>query len=84
MSEAQGNKSQVRWYLTPAAILAAVLIAGPFAIPLVWMSPAFKKRQKALITALLILLTIWLVKVSADLYGSLFRQLQQLQEMMRR
>ncbi len=69
----------MKWYLKPASVILALLIAGPLAIPLVWMSPAFKKRHKAFITALVILITVWLIKTSVVLYETALRQLGELQ-----
>jgi hypothetical protein len=73
----------IKWYLKPAAIVVAILAVGPFAIPLVWVSPAFKKWQKTVITVLLILLTIWLVGFSADAYKSFHQQILDLQAIMK-
>ena len=70
----------VKWYLKPLAVIIAILIVGPFALPLVWMSPVFKRWQKAIITILLILVTIWLVQVSAAIYRTLLSQMQSLRD----
>jgi hypothetical protein len=64
-------------------IAIAILAIGPFAIPLVWISPAFKRWQKILITILLILLTIWLVRASVNLAETLKHRMQELQEIMK-
>jgi hypothetical protein len=71
------------WFLKPPAVAIAVLCAGPFALPLVWMSPALKRRHKWLITILITVITIWLFKASADLFNILFKEMQALQETMR-
>ena len=73
-----GDKPKIKWYLTPVSIIIAILAAGPFALPLVWMSPALKKWLKVVITAALILFTIWLVKASVDIYRTIFKQMQDL------
>ena len=71
------------WFLTPPAIAVAILCAGPLATPLVWMSGAFKRWQKWVITALIALLTIWLFKASADLYNILLKDIKALQQVLR-
>lgn len=73
------SKKAMKWYLRPASIVIAILVVGPFALPLVWMSPAFNKWAKVLITAGLIILTIWAIKASADLIQLIFKQMQELQ-----
>lgn len=71
------------WFLTPIAVIIAILCAGPLALPLVWMSPALKRWHKWLITAIIAILTIWLFKTSADLYKMLLKEMQALQDAMR-
>jgi len=68
----------VKWFLRPVGILMAILFAGPLAIPLVWISPSFKKIHKIAITVLLIVLTVWFFKVFVDLYDALLEQNEQL------
>lgn len=77
-----GEKAPVKWYLKPVPIVIAILIAGPLALPLVWLSPALKGRHKVLITALTLLFTAWLVTSSVKMYESLARQMQELQAAM--
>jgi len=74
---------KVKWYLKPVSIVIAILAVGPFAIPLVLMSPALKKWQKVVLTAFLILFTVWLVKATMDIYRSLLKQMQTIQDMMK-
>ncbi|MFH0764228.1 MAG: hypothetical protein V1927_04430 [Candidatus Omnitrophota bacterium] len=78
------EKTKMKWYLTPVWVVIAILMFGPFAIPLVWMSPAFKRWLKATITVLLILFTIWTIKVSVTLYNTLKDQMQTLQDELNR
>ena len=71
----------MKWYLRPIPIVIVILIVGPFALPLVWMSPAFKKWPKVVITIILILVTIWLIQVSVSIYQLLISEMKSLQEM---
>lgn len=66
-NEISGTKT--KWYLRPASVILALFFFGPFAIPLVWMSPAIKRLYKILLTVVTILITIWLIKVSVDTYS---------------
>ena len=76
-------KKKAPWFLTPLAVTVAILCAGPLALPLVWMSPEFKRWHKWLITVLIAVLTIWLFKTSVDLYKILLKEIQSLQDAMR-
>ena len=70
----------MKWYLKPIPIVIAILIIGPFALPLVWMSPALKKWHKTAVTIILVLVTIWLVQVSVSIYQLLMTEMKSLQE----
>ncbi|MFH1190490.1 MAG: hypothetical protein V1682_07385 [Candidatus Omnitrophota bacterium] len=73
-----GN-SAVKWYLKAPMVLIAILAVGPFAIPLIWMSPAFRSWQKAALTAITVIVTLWMAAASADIYRRLLKEMQDLQ-----
>ena len=77
MSEA--DKKTVRWYHKPVWVVLAILTAGPFALPLVWFSPELKRWLKALLTIATVLVTIWLVRATIDIYHSVLKEMAQLQ-----
>lgn len=70
---------KIKWYHKTPIVLIAILGFGPFAIPLIWMSPSLKKQQKTLLTVLTALFTLWMVKCSVDLYRVLLKEMQDLQ-----
>lgn len=74
------DKRLVKWYLKPVAIFIAIAATGPFAIPLVWISPAFKRWQKIALTLAIILFTLWIIRSSIDLYRILLKEMLTLQE----
>jgi len=76
------KNTPVKWYLRPVAVIVAILCAGPFALPLAWVSPAFSKKIKIAITAIVIILTVWILKFSVDLYNILLREIRELQKIM--
>ena len=78
MTNGQAEKPAVKWYLKPVTILVWILVLGPFAIPLVIASPAFKTWQKIAISIALIMLTVWLMKATIDIYQGLLSKLQSL------
>ncbi len=77
------DKNKPAWFLTLPAVAVAILCAGPFAIPLVWMSAAFRKWQKWFITILLLLITFWLLRSSVDLYRLLLKDMRDLQDILK-
>jgi uncharacterized membrane protein YhaH (DUF805 family) len=81
MNSQSGN---IKWYLKPVAVIVAILALGPLALPLVWLSPAFKRWHKVVMTILIILVTAWLVKGSMDLYKVFSQEMKDLQDVMKR
>jgi hypothetical protein len=73
------DKETVKWYLRPAVIVIAIIGVGPFAIPMIWISPVFKRWHKITLTVLTIIFTLWVVKSSIELYRILLREMQNLQ-----
>ncbi len=61
----------------------AILFVGPLALPLVWLSPAFKKSHKIVITIIIILLTGWLGMALVRLYSILLQRTNELWELMK-
>ncbi|MFA6142282.1 MAG: hypothetical protein WC738_03200 [Candidatus Omnitrophota bacterium] len=62
------DKPSIKWYLKPAMVIVWIFVAGPFALPLVWISPGFKKWHKIVLTILLILMTMWMFHASVEIY----------------
>ncbi len=65
------EKQDLSWYHTPVGIaLLAVFVLGPLALPLVWRTPAFGRRGRAIATALILLYTTllcWQVWVTVQI-----------------
>ena len=77
------GQSQIKWYFKPVVVIIAIFcVGGPFALPLLWLSPAFKKSHKIVITILVVGLTLWLVKATINLYGLVSKQMQTLQDLL--
>ncbi|MDO8525174.1 MAG: hypothetical protein Q7S07_01640 [Candidatus Omnitrophota bacterium] len=81
MSEA--DKEAVKWYHRPAWVVAAILAAGPFALPLVWSSPKLGRRMKIFLTIAVIIITVWLVRVTLDIYRVFMKEMADLQSIVR-
>jgi hypothetical protein len=77
------ERGRAAWFLRPVTVVLAVFAFGPFAIPLVFASPAFTAGQKWAITAVVAAITIWLVLSGAGLYRALSGELADLQALMR-
>ncbi len=76
-------KQPVKWYLKPIIVVVAIFAVGPLAIPLIWLSPALKRRDKIILTVITVLLTVLMIKATSDLYAILLREFQTLAEVLK-
>lgn len=67
----QKPKEKVPWYFSKTAITLAVMVVGPFAIPLIILHPTMPKWQKGVFTAVLLVFTYYLVHVTSNVYKAL-------------
>ena len=73
----------MKWYYRPIWVVVAILAAGPFALPLVWMSPALKRWAKVSLTVVTIAITIWMIKAAIDIYQIILKEMSELQSALR-
>ena len=54
--------STTRWYYRLSFVLLMLFVVmGPFALPLLWKSPEFKRPVKMLLTVLVLIFTAWIL-----------------------
>jgi hypothetical protein len=46
------------WYFRPSTLIAAFLFLGPFALPLVWYNPKFSRRDKIIISSIVVSISV--------------------------
>jgi hypothetical protein len=68
----------IKWYHKTSAIVLALLLLGPFALPLVWLNPQYKISTKIIVTIIVIVATVLLVYLSAYLYNQMINQINAL------
>ena len=73
------DKKLIKWCYKPIWVVVGILAAGPFALPLVWFSPALNKWVKILLTIATLLITIWLVKATIDISRIVIKEMADLQ-----
>ena len=76
----ESKKPRDRGYLSVQAVLFGLVLVGPLALPLLWLSPKFSYRLKILLTIVMALLTIWLFKSSVFILQTLLSQMKDLRE----
>jgi uncharacterized protein YacL len=64
-------KPKTKWYFSTSVIVIGLLVAGPFALPLVWKNPKYEVITKVIITVVVIAVTIWLCYLMGQMYQRL-------------
>lgn len=72
------HQPKTKWYFSTTVIVIALLSVGPFALPLVWFHPQYKKITKIILTIIIIGLSIWSYFIIKDIYITLMQQINAL------
>jgi hypothetical protein len=64
-----------KWYFATGTVVLALLCLGPMALPLVWINPRYKISTRALITVIVLVVTILCMYVVVYAYQNLIDQL---------
>jgi uncharacterized membrane protein YvbJ len=64
-----------KWYFATGTIVLALLCLGPIALPLVWINPRYKILTRAIITVIVIVVTILCLYVTVYAYQNLINQI---------
>ena len=78
LDESVRPKAKGKWYYSASAIVISLLVLGPFALPLVWKNPKYKVVTKAIITVVVIGVTIWLCYLMGNMYKRLIDEVNAL------
>lgn len=67
-----------KWYQSNGTLILALLTLGPLAVPLVWVNPRFSMVTKAIITTVVLAVTVALCYAMMGMYGYLMNQIESL------
>jgi hypothetical protein len=77
-----GKEEKVKWYLRPlSVVLLLFFVLGPFGLPLLYKNPKFSKKLKILLTVAVIIYTAYFIRVSIDIGGEIYTQMEEYQGM---
>jgi len=74
----KSHPPETKWYFSTFVVVVGLLSVGPFALPLVWLHPHYKKITKIILTIVIIGFSIWSYFIARDLYINLMQQLKAL------
>lgn len=73
------KKPQGKWYFKTSVFVVTLLCVGPLALPLLWFNPKVSKRNKVIVTVIVLILTYYLailmrasLKLISDYYKQVF------------
>ncbi len=72
------GKPETKWYFSTSAIVIAILVIGPLALPQVWLNPRYKTTTKVVATILVVAFTIVLCYLVVYIHNYLTRQINSL------
>jgi hypothetical protein len=70
--------SAEKWYYKTSAIVLALLLLQPFALPLVWRHPTYKTSTKIIVTIITIAATVFFLYLSIRLVKQVMDQINAL------
>ena len=79
----KSGKSKTKWYFSTANIVIAFLFIGPFALPLVWFHPRYKKTSKIIVTVIVGTVTILVICLLIKLVPNILEYYSQLGDVMK-
>ena len=60
------KEQQEKWYFKNQWLLIGILCVGPFALPLLWLNPRFSRKNKVVISVVVIVLSYYLTIVMTN------------------
>ncbi len=70
----KSDQPKIKWYFSTSMVVIALLSLGPFALPLVWFHPRYKTTTKAVVSFIVIALTVWLYFIMKEMYLQVLEQ----------
>ena len=74
---------KVIWYLRPVSVvLSLFFVLGPLGLPLLYKSPKFSRTSKIILTFAVVIYTFYLIFVSLEIAGELYKRLEEFKEIL--
>ena len=73
VAPATEGSPRIKWYQKTSTLIVGFLFVGPFVIPFVWMNRHFSTTKKVVLTAVFLLVTVFLTKLVANSVAVLFK-----------
>jgi hypothetical protein len=74
-SRAESQRSGAKWNISTGATVIALLCLGPLALPIVWLNRRYRPATKAIISIVVLAVTIMCLYMAIELYRQLYAQI---------
>jgi len=74
--EGGGRPPKSKWYFSTSAVVFALIVIGPLALPMVWFNPRYKIITRVVVTVVVIALTILFTYLVGHIYANLMDQIK--------
>ena len=74
---------ELQWYFRPWVVAAAIFVFGPLGLILLWFRPRTKLYLKISISAIVLILTAWMMVETAKYYEKLMLHYEELAEVIK-
>jgi len=64
--DAPNAPAKGKWYFNTSSVVIAFLCVGPLALPLIWWNPRWEAKRKAILTIIVLLLSLLLTIASIE------------------
>ena len=75
---ARNTPPQKKWYYATSAVIIGLIIAGPFALPLVWNHPTYSRLTKLIVTIIVLTATVYMCYLTVKVSEGLMNQIEEL------
>ncbi len=65
-----------KWYFATSSVVIALLCLGPLALPLVWFNPRYRPATRAIITLVVLVVTVLCLYLMTAMYQFLLDQIR--------
>ena len=78
--EIENPQQRPKWYQGIVPVFVALIMLGPFGLPLLWKSPCFNLFWKISLTLLMVAATVWMMKAGAEISQNVMKQFEELKQ----
>jgi hypothetical protein len=75
------NKESGKWYFRSSSLVIGFLCVGPLILPLAWSNPHFSSKTKVVISAVVVILSLFLAVVTFNSLKSINNYYQEISKL---